>query len=418
MSTQAASHPAAIPAAAPVTKKATLALGIGLAGCVLSALGLFFGNPTAAAAAWFVALMFWLSIAVGMLFLILLHHLFDAGWSTVLRRQLEHGVSAIKWLALLFLPLLLASWFYHRDILWQWMDPHFTLSTGEKVGQDVVYLKKDGYLNIDFFTIRAILYFVIWVVFAEVLRRASFKQDEDGDGKWTQVCRNAAAAGIALVGLAATFAAFDWVKSLEYHWFSTMYGVWFFAACMRGGLSMTLLIAVWLYARGDYKGVLNKNHLWSVGQLILVFTVFWGYICFAQYFLIWNANLPEETFFFVIREHGDWYWVGMILLFGYFFIPFCYLLSYRYKVVQNRALYMTVLILLLSLLDFYFNILPFRQDAAGNPLNLLSQLSWRDLAAEAGIGGICVWSYLRSFASTKLIPIHDPRIVESLTFHE
>ena len=101
-----------------------------------------------------------------------------------------------------------------------------------------------------------------------------------------------------------------------------MYGVYFFANCMRGALACGVLIMLWLYRRGDYRGILNHNHLHSIGQLMLTFTVFWAYIAFSQYFLIWNANVPEETFYFNLREYGDWYWVGMAVLFLYFLFPF------------------------------------------------------------------------------------------------
>jgi len=157
---------------------------------------------------------------------------------------------------------------------------------------------------------------------------------------------------------------------------------------------------------------------------MLAFTVFWAYISFSQYFLIWNANVPEETFWYNLREilhdgsPSQWKWVGLAILFGYFLVPFLYLLSYKVKTAPKLLAPVAVWILVLSLLDVCYNVLPFRKDAAGDPLPFLSShLIWT-IAAVIGVGGICVWSYLRSFPTAKLIPIRDPRIRESLGHRE
>jgi len=345
--------------------------------------------------------------------------MFDASWSTVIRRQFEHGLAAFKWLLILFLPLLLVSWFYEPGLVWNWMDPHALIpGHHERVGEDVLYLKKSGYLNLGFFTIRALLFYGIWIGLASILRRNSFRQDADGDVKWTLSSRKWSAAAIPLTGLSLTFAAIDWFKSLEYHWFSTIYGVYYFATGMRGALACGVLIMIWLHRRGDYRGILNNNHLHSIGQLMLTFTVFWAYIAFSQYFLIWNANLPEETFYFNLREYGDWYWIGMSLVFLYFLFPFCYLLIYRYKIAHGRAQFIAWWILAMLFVDICFNTLPAIKDAAGHPQPFFSPALIWQLTALAGVGGICVWAYLRSFPTAKLIPIRDPRIVECLTHHE
>jgi hypothetical protein len=151
---------------------------------------------------------------------------------------------------------------------------------------------------------------------------------------------------------------------------------------------------------------------------MLTFTVFWAYIAFSQYFLIWNANIPEETFYFNLRESGDWYWVGMSILFLYFLFPFCYLLSYRYKIEHRGAGFIAWWILAMLFVDICFNTLPAIKDAAGHPLPFFSPALIWQLTALAGVGGVCVWAYLRSFPTAKLIPIRDPRIVECLIHHE
>jgi hypothetical protein len=231
--------------------------------------------------------------------------------------------------------------------------------------------------------------------------------------------------GIPIGALTLTAAAIYWLKSLEYHWFSTMYGVWYFANCVRGALCFGVIIMCWLYNRGDYRGVLHKGHLHSIGQLMLAFTIFWAYVSFAQYFLIWNANVPEETFWYNIREvnvdgtPNQWKYVGIIIiLFGHFVVPFILLLSYKNKVIKERLRLIAYWILAIIFFDICYNSLPAMKDAQGNALPLFSiNLLWT-ITATIGVGGICVWSYLKSFSKAKLIPTRDPRIEECLQFHD
>jgi hypothetical protein len=433
MSTHAASVPEGLPAQthsaaqpASISSNATKALGIGLAGSVLTALGLFIDGSQEVAYSWLVGVMFWTAIAIGCLLMITIHHIFDAKWSVVLRRQLEHGLATFKWLALLFVPLVLASILGPRDVVWPWMDSGHVLHGHGTVGTDLLYAKKAGFLNLDTFVIMTAVFFLSWIVLSYFLRKASFTQDLDGDPKWTTLNRKLSAGGIPLAALTLTFASIYWIKSLEYHWFSTMYGVWFFANCYRGALSLSVIVMVWLYNRGDYKGILTTDHMHAVGQVMLALTIFWGYVTFSQYFLIWNANVPEETFWYNIREinhdgtPNQWKYVGIIaILFGHFVVPFCLLLSYRFKVTHRIIRRIAYWILGTIVVDLCYNILPAMKDpATGDPLPFFSlHLVWV-LTSVIGVGGICAWAYLKSFSTTKLIPIRDPRIVECLTHHE
>ena len=426
MSSHAATASAALSAESPSTASAAgKALTIGLIAIAVTALGLFVSGAKVVAYSWLVGVTYWTAIAIGMLMLVLIHHIFDASWSTVIRRQFEHGLAAFKWLGLLFLPLILASFFYKPSLVWKWLDLEYQLGGGHTVGHDPLYLKKAAFLSPAMFVGMTVAFFAIWIWLSARLRKASFTQDTDGDLKWTFMNRTTAALGLPLGALTLTFAAIYWVKSLEYHWFSTMNGVWFFANCARGALSVGVIIMVWLWQRGDYKGILNNNHFHSIGMLILAFTVFWAYVTFSQYFLIWNANVPEETFWYNLREvthdgsSNQWKWIGIFgILFGHFFIPFFFLLSYRFKITKHILRRIAVWILAIILLDMCYNIMPALKDAQGNALPFFSlNLLWV-LTSVVGVGGVCVWAYLRSFPTAKLIPIRDPRIGESLTHHE
>lgn len=425
MTSHAATASSAIPGASSAPAAGT-ALVVGLVGIALTALGLLISPVSVVATSWLVGIAFWTSMAIGFLMLVMIHHIFDASWGIIIRRQWEHGLASFKWLALLFLPMILASLFYRADVIWPWMNPAHALPLhpGKTVGTDVLYLKKSGLLNMRMFIFAYIVFFGLWIWLAARLRKASFTQDVDGDARWTLKNRWTSGLGIPIGGLTLTAAAIIWVKSLEYHWFSTMYGVWYFANSARGALSFGVVIMVWLYRRGDYKGVLNTNHLHSIGQLMLAFTIFWAYVCFAQYFLIWNANVPEETFWYNLRElnlngqTNQWWYVGLVLLFGHFVFPFCWLLSYRYKVTQHIIRRIAVFILVIIFIDMCYNVLPALKEANGDPIPFLSPALLWSITATIGIGGVCIWSYLRSFPTAKLIPIRDPRITECLTHHE
>jgi hypothetical protein len=428
MSTHAATAPAALSSESKSSSCscAGKALGVGFAGIALTILGLFISDGHAVALSWLVGVTFWTAIAIGMLMLVMIHHILDASWSVVLRRQFEHGLAAFPWLMLLFAPLVIVSLTGTHDYIWNWMNPEHVIHGGHTVSHDPLYVKKSAFLNLKMFVAMYFVCFGVWIWLSSRLRKASFSQDSDGDLKWTFMNRKTAAFGLALGAVTLTLAAIFWIKSLEYHWFSTMFGVWFFANCVRGALAIGVLWMLSLYKRGDFKGILNTNHLHSVGMLIFAFTVFWAYVTFSQYFLIWNANVPEETFWYNLREitkegaPSQWKYVGMLILFGHFLFPFLFLLSYKNKIVHSRIKFIVIWILLIIAVDLIYNIAPALKDdhGHGDPLPFLSiNLLWTATSI-IGVGGVFFWAYMKSFPTAKLIPIRDPRINECLTHHE
>ena len=420
MSTYAASASPLTMASHASTPASGTALLVGLAGIAVAAAGLFV-SVQQVAISWLIAITFWTAVSLGALFLVMIHYIVDASWSVILRRQYEHWLSSFTWLAVLFLPLLAVAWL-NPTMIWKWMDPSYDLSAiggHGTVGQDVLWVKKSGFLNRNLFTVFSLGSFAAWIGLSSIFRRNSFTQDSDGDARWTFSSRKWSAGGIPLAAVTLTGCIIFLVKSTEYHWFSTMYPVWFFANCVRVALSLGVILMVWLWRRGDFKGILNDNHMHSIGQLMFAFTVFWAYVTFSQYFLIWNANVPEETFWYNVRENGQWFYVGMFLLFGHFFVPFLTLILYPVKVNRRFMPYVSWWIAIVVMVDVCYNVLPATsKTAAGDPLPFLSiNLVWT-FAALVGVGGICLWSYLRSFPTTKLIPIRDPRIGECLTYHQ
>jgi hypothetical protein len=413
-------------------------LGIGLIGLFT---GLSNGNKEPFLG-WLWGCAFWLSIAIGMLMLIMIFRVFNSQWTPVVRRQLEHGLAAFPWLALCFAPLLLIALFggENSGILWSWINPdsvtyappHLQGEESLTVADDVLHQKKSGYLNLYFFSFRLILYFGIFCILSHWLRKVSFTQDKDGDPNWTHLGMKISAAGIPAAALALTFGAFDLFMSLEYQWFSTMYGVWFFASSIRAALAVIIIGCLYLSTKGSLKGIYNQAHQYDLACLSLAFTVFWAYISFSQYFLIYSANIPEETFWYTIREinpntgeRSGWFWVSMGLIFGHFFFPFLYLLFYRNKIVGVRLLFIVSWILVFHLLDLYWNIIPGREISPGAFVGYEtrgvfgSHLFW-GLATLVGAGCLSAWAVLRSFQSESAedIPIRDPRILDSIHYHE
>jgi hypothetical protein len=412
---------------------AILGLSVGL-------IGLFQGLESGDKApflGWLWGCSFWLSIAIGMLMLIMIFRVFNSRWTPVVRRQQEHALSAFPWLAICFLPLLLVAWLGkdHSGILWSWVNSQANtveVSSVISVADDVLHQKKAGYLNLNFFTIRLIGYFAIFCGISHWLRKVSFSQDKDGDPAWTHQGTRVSAIGIPAAALALTFGAFDLFMSLEYQWFSTMYGVWFFASGMRAALAVTILICLYLVSKGTLKGLFQQAHKYDLACLSLTFTIFWAYVSFSQYFLIYSANIPEETFWYTIREINPntgevsgWFWVSMGLIFGHFFFPFLYLLFYRNKVDSPKLIFIVCWILAFHLLDLYWNIIPGREIVPGAFVGfearevLGSHLFW-GIFTLIGVGCLSAWAVVRSFQSgvAEIVPIRDPRILDSINHHE
>ena len=404
----------------------------GLVLLAISAFGLFTGSeadPARPFVGWLLGISFWLSILIGMLFLLMIWWMFDAGWSVIVRRQMEHALSAIPWLGLIFLPLVLISLFASEggNVPWIWMDGGALVPGGHgSVSEDVLYVAKSAYLGQGFFVVRYFLYFGVWTLLALSFRKWSFNMDETGDHANVHKSRKLAAIGLFLCAFATTFAAIDWFKSLNYHWFSTMYGVWFFAASMRAALSATVLLLFYMATREDgLKGIVKPVHFYLLGCLMLAFTVFWAYISFSQYFLIYNANIPEETFWYNMRElnadgtKNSWWWVSMGLIFLHFFVPFLFLLWYKNK-FRGRLMFIAIWILVFHLLDLYWNIVPQKLAEGHHGDYVVRQfgINWVDVTQFLAVGCIVIWAFLNSAARQRPIPIRDPRIEESINCHE
>lgn len=384
----------------------------------LLGLGLSFAlkeSNTAFGAAYMTSYMFWLSFGLGGLIFTLIHHATRAGWSTVLRRIAENFMMTLPILGLLALPIV----FYAHDIF-EWT--HLDI-----VAADPILTKKAAYLNEGFFQIRVAMYLILWSGLAFYLYRNSTKQDHDGDESHSHKSRGVAPVGIIIFALTSTMAAMDYMMSVDPHWFSTVFGVYYFAGTFMSIFAAVALMAFLLQRLGFLRTIVTAEHFHDLGKYVFAFMVFWAYIAFSQYMLIWYANIPEETLWFAYRWEGGWDVLCLILIFGHFAIPFLLLMSRHIK--RHRVALPVSLVFMLGMhyADMYFLIQPSIDFAhASGQVENYSQvyahmhgfhLNILDLTTFIGIGGLVLGVFFYFTQSNLLVPKQDPRLAESIA-HE
>lgn len=377
-------------------KFGVVALGAGIAGLVLSTMG-YFVDSAQFFYSYLTSFVFWTTIALGALFFTMLHHLTSATWSVVVRRFSESAMIALPLLAFFFIPVILGI----QDV-YHW-------SHTEAVAQDKILLQKAGYLNTGFFVIRAALYFGIWYLISRKLYRSSLEQDRSGDAALTDRMRRISAPGMALFAATLTFAAFDWMMSVDAHWYSTIFGVYTFGGSFLAALAFMTLMVQYMQRQGILRDAITEEHYQDIGKLLFAFTVFWGYIAFSQYFLIWYANIPEETVWFHNRWIGDWKIFSLLLVFGHFTVPFFVLMPRSSKRNMTIMLVMSFFILAMHWVDLHWIIVPGLHKTG-------AKLSWMDFTTLVGIGGVFLWYYWRNFTANPLVPVKDPKLQASMQF--
>ena len=346
---------------------------------------------------WLLAYMFCLSVCAGALFLVMFHHLFDAGWSVPIRRFCEHLASLLfPVMAIFWIPIyLLRKHLYH----WMSIDP----AADHALKVKLPLFTQSGFLVI------SLICFAVWWLLTNRLRYWSLKQDETGGSLPTYKMRFHCYWGIFAFAITLTLAVFMWMTALEHEWFSTMYGVFYFAGSVWMTLALVYVITMVLSRQGILTAVLHEHQFYFIGSMLFAFTVFYAYVTFAQYFIIWNGNLPEETFWYIQREKGTWFWWSMIIIFGHFFVPFLALLRID---VKSKFTFMFALgcwAWLMHYVDMAFNILP-----VAHPDGVRWKWIWLDFGCIALIAGVLANRFLAKFASAAPYPIKDPRLIEAM----
>src|SRR2546421_2504037 len=366
---------------------------VGIVGLGLSVVGAFV-SPKQFSFSWLFAFAFFFTILAGCFFWIIVHHVVDAEWSVVVRRQLENLSLLLAVMVVFFIPIVI-----YRHHLYEWMNI--------PVGHDPILDSKRGYLNWHFFLVRAIFYFVFFIGATLLFRRFSIRQDRDGNPGFTINMRRLAFISLPLFALSLTFGAYDWLLGIDYHWFSTMWGVYIFAGAAGSSMSLLVLVITALRKAGYLKETVTAEHYHIMGKWMLAFTIFWAYIGFSQYMLIWYANMPEETEYFIRRNTESWNALSLFLVIGRFFIAFPVLLMQGLKKKPARLCLIAGWIVFMQLVDIYIVILP-ALHGAGVLVSI-----W-DFMPLIGMGATLAFFYLRIVGKTSLFPVRDPRVIESL----
>lgn len=369
---------------------------VGAGGVVLALLGLWL-NLAQFFRAYLVAYLFWSGISLGCLALLMLHHLAGGAWGAMIRRLLEAGTRTLPLMVVLFVPL-----FFGCTVLYSWAQP-------EVVAHDALLQHKSLYLNVPFFLQRAVAYFAIWLMLAFFLNYWSRQQErlagERQERRVQRRLRLLSAPGLMLYVLTVTFAAVDWIMSLEPHWYSTLYGVVILAGQILAALAFAIVLITWLAEVPPVLTVLAPQHLHDLGNLLLAFVMFWAYIVFSQFLLIWSGNLPEEISWYVHRTHGGWEWLGLLVLLAHFGLPFVVLLS---RTSKRRAPVLACIaagLLVMHLLELLWLVLP-----AFYPSQFV--LPWLAIGLTIGMGGLWMGVFVWQLQRRALLPLHDPRLQE------
>lgn len=369
-----------------------------------------FSNLRHALAAFEVGVFTALAMSLGCLFFLLVFHSLNAGWVITCRRVFENGASLLP----LSIPLLFIIYFIelvNGGVLLTWM--------GGTHG-DYLLEKKAAYLNPAFFGIRIVIYCVVWSLLGWRFSSLSRKSDVTGERSLGRKARFTAGWGILFFALSVAFAAFDFLMAMDYRFFSTMWGVYFFASCALSGVSVVVLTLAVLRTRGKLTGLVTEEHFHDLGKLMFAFTVFWGYISFSQYFLIWYSNIPEETAWFVYRKTEGWKWLFTVLCIGHFVIPFLIIIWRGVKRNTLLLAVMAVFMLVMTVADMYWIIRPmvYTPGVVAKGLEDPGVIGYLlDAAGVLGVVGVWGFLFTRRLESGPLLPIKDPMLHESMKHH-
>ncbi len=368
------------------------ALIAGTAGVLLSVIGAFMDHSTFYQA-YLTAFTFFTTISLGGLFFVLVHHVTGAHWGIVMRRVAENLACTLPLMGFFMIPL-----FFGMHDLFHW-------SHADVVAQDPILQGKAGYLNVTFFVIRNVVYFVIWGWLVHSLRKLSIAQD-NGDTEALGKMRRIAAGGTPLYAITVTMFAFDWLMSLDPHWYSTIFGVYVFSGGFLGGLALLSILSIVLRNNGA-GDIVTAEHTHDLGKFLFAFTAWWGYIGGAQYFLIWYGNIPEETIYFLRRWEYGWQEVSLFLIALHFIIPFIVLAFRAAKRVPVIIVSISALFLFMHYVDHFWMINPTFNDHH-------FQVSWMHLTTLLGIGGIYLGFLFKKMGGASIIAMNDPKLQKSI----
>jgi hypothetical protein len=337
---------------------------------------------------------YFFSIALSGLFFISVHYVCNASWGTGLRRVPEAMLA--------YLPvsvILMTVLFFGMPSLYHWSHPDFVL-------HDPILEAKKPYLNIPFFYIRWALFSLVWLFFAKKMRDYSLMQDRNGDPAMTQKNFRLGAVFLVVFSFTYSLTSYDWIMSLEPHWYSTIFSIYTFAGLFLHGMGVITLMVLFLRSQGYLREVVNENHLHDLGKLIFAFSTFWAYIWFFQYMLIWYANLPEETIYYQMRHQNGWMALFILNLILNWIVPFFVLLPRGAKRNEKVLWGISLSLLIAHWLDLYLMVIP-------GTLTKIT-LGPTEILTSLGFLSLFFFVVLRALARAPLAPYRDPYFEESI----
>ena len=381
----------------------TIALGVGgIATIVILIAALLDKNLIEQALrSWLLAFCLWGGISIGSIGILLLQYLTGGAWGVVIRRIAEAASRTLLASFFLFLPILIGA-----GSLYGWMHP---------VAGDEILEKRAPYLNYPFWATRAVLYFVLWGVMAYLLNKWSKQVDDTADWSLLQKASRFSGPTMVFFVLIVSFAAIDWVMTLDPHWYSTIWGFLFVVGWALAAFAFIIAILAWLSQRAPMNRVVGKRHFHDLGKLVLALVMVWAYFNFSQFLIIWSGNLPEETQWYITRMAGGWGVIGVALILLHFGFPYLVLLS---RDIKRNAKYLAALgifILVMRLVDLFYMIGP-APTLTSHGAEMPFHVSWMDFVAPVAVGGIWLWWFFGELRKRPLVPINDP-FLESAIEH-
>ena len=377
-----------------IARLQTPSLVAGIIGLMLSAVG-FFVDRNDFFKAYLPSFLFWFSIVAGSLGVLCLQYMTGGEWGLLIRRPLGAAARTMWVMALFFIPVILGL-----KELYPWTDRNWA-------EHDPVMSQKLWYLSSGGFVIRAIVYFLCWIVWAWAIRRLSLKFYENRAPETDLARSRWAGAGLPMIVLTLTFASIDWMMSTEPKWNSHMYGITFTVGCGLSAFAFVTFFLAQLARTEAMAGILKPTHLRDLGNLMLAFVMFYAYTAFSEFLLIWYANLHEEIPHYIIREHGAWGVIALLIVVFHFFLPFFMLLMRPIKDKPETIAVVAVIVIVMRYIALYWLVTP---SWYGENFHY----SWISFTSLVGIGGIWMFAFINQLKGQTIIPIHETWVEEAV----
>jgi hypothetical protein len=373
------------------------ALGIGGLALVVCVIGAFF-DPEQFFRAYLAVYLFILGLPLGSFAVLALYHLTGGAWGFLIRRILEACTRTLPLLVVLFLPIGFGAGYLYPWLHW----------SPEEVAATPNLRIKQVYLNLPFFWVRAVLFFALWGGFIYFLDAWSRRQDENGDGRLPQRLGRFSAVGLVVYGITLTFAAVDWVMSLQPSFRSTIFGPLVASGQVLSALALAVIVMAWLVARPPVAEVISLEALNDLGNLLLTFLIIWAYMAWFQFMLIWITNLPGEITWYLDRSEGGWEYVQYALAVFQFSVPFFLLLMRDVKRDAPTLAGVAALVLFMQLVCDYYLVMPLGANThPPRPDTVSLGQHWMDFLTPLGLGGLWLAYFLWELPRRPLLPRHD-----------